>query len=84
MGSKHKRTAPERLTAWRHKNELTQAEASLRLGVTQATLCRWERGKRSPPLAYAVLIEKLAGIPVSDWISPPTAAAQKRGAKRAS
>jgi len=36
------------LHAWRHKHKLNQADAALRVGITQSYYCRLERGARSP------------------------------------
>lgn len=43
----------------RRRKGLTQAEVARELGVNQATVCLWERGKTFPRAAAAV---KLAGL----------------------
>lgn len=44
---------PEQLTRIRAAADLTQAEVARRVGTSEATVCRWESGARSPQLRNA-------------------------------
>lgn len=41
---------PADIRAWREERGLSQADLARALGVTQATVSRWETGERPPPL----------------------------------
>lgn len=56
-------TAPERLKAWREQEGLTQAAASQRAGVSQATWCDWENGNKVPRVDKASDLAKLTKGP---------------------
>lgn len=63
-------SAPESLKVWRIDDaKLTQEEAATRAGVTAATWCDWENGKKVPTVDRAEDIEVLTGrkIRVTDW-----------------
>ena len=45
---------------------LTQRDAAKMLGVTQASLCRWERGEREPRLSVFLRLCELYGFNPSD------------------
>lgn len=48
------------LAAWRAAAGLTQAQAALKVGVSQPAWHDWEKGRRSPSLSNAVAIELLS------------------------
>jgi DNA-binding transcriptional regulator YiaG len=41
-------TLGRRLYRWREKNDLSQSEAALKLGVSKRTLQEWEQGRAEP------------------------------------
>lgn len=51
------------LKTWRESEKLTQAEASKRAGVSQATWCDWEGNKKLPRLDKIVDLVELTGQP---------------------
>lgn len=46
--------------------KLTQKEAAAALGVTEASLCRWERGDRSPKVTTFFRLCELYGVEPGD------------------
>ena len=58
------------LKIWRKKQDLFQGEIAIALGVTQATIARWESGKHFPQKKYWARIEKYTNgmVTISDLI----------------
>lgn len=52
----------ERLRVARERAQLTQSEAAMRLGVTQATISRFETGERGLEVAELIVLAKLYGV----------------------
>lgn len=63
---------PRLLLAWRNNKGLTQTEVSRRLGVSQTSVCDWERGNKSPSVNSAIDLEELTEgeVPVRAWRTP--------------
>jgi len=54
------------LVRWRRLNNIKQSAIALHFGVTQATVCRWERGEISPSAPHKrELLELLTATPTS-------------------
>ena len=70
----------EQLVAWIERSRLTQSEAGEQLGLHRSTLNKILNGKRRPGRENAILIQRVAGIPVEAW--SPTVVGKRR--KRAS
>jgi transcriptional regulator with XRE-family HTH domain len=51
------------LKSWREGLQITQAEASRRAKVSQATWCDWEGGKKLPRLDRVLDLAELTGTP---------------------
>lgn len=47
------------LRAWRHKNNLSQSEAALKLQVSKRTLQEWEQGRAEPEGLARIAILKI-------------------------
>ncbi|MCC6650667.1 MAG: helix-turn-helix transcriptional regulator [Candidatus Eisenbacteria bacterium] len=60
---------PKTLAAYLAATKTTQAAFAGRLGVTQAAVSRWRRGRRVPSLAMAVRIARATGIPVDSLLA---------------
>ena len=56
----------ERLREWRIGLGLTQEGAAKRLGVSQASWCDWENGKKTPQLPHALRLAKITQIPIEE------------------
>lgn len=56
--------AGDSLRAARRVKNLTQSEASDRLGVSTVTLSSWEHGKTEPILSQLVAMSRLYGISI--------------------
>lgn len=54
------------LKALRANKDMTQAEASKRLGVNPGTLSRWESGKSYPSITQIKKIEELYDVEYKD------------------
>jgi transcriptional regulator with XRE-family HTH domain len=50
-----------------HQRGLTQIQASLQLGVTQATVCRWLNGQHEPSFAALMKIASRLDVPVEGF-----------------
>lgn len=50
--------------------KMTQAEAAAKLGTTTASLCRWERGERTPKVTTFFRLCELYGVSPSDIFMP--------------
>lgn len=48
---------------WRKANDLTQAQGAEKIGVSQASYCRFENGIEKPGPLTAKKIEQVIGIP---------------------
>ena len=48
------------LRIWRVAQGLSQAEIAQKLGVTQVTISKWERGEAIPHTRSATMIEKIS------------------------
>jgi DNA-binding transcriptional regulator YiaG len=49
---------PQRLQAWRKRNDLSQSEAALKLQISKRTLQEWEQGRAAPRGFARTAIEK--------------------------
>lgn len=56
------------LKNWRTSRGLTQAAAAELLGLTEPTLCRYEKGSRTPSLAQAAKLSEQTGIPMDGFV----------------
>lgn len=73
---------PSVLRAIRASLDLTQAELAERLGVSFATVNRWEGGRNKPqkaPMARILALASDAGVDVDDAESSGPAPARRRG-----
>jgi hypothetical protein len=57
-----------RLREWLEAERRSQMWLSEQIGTHQTNVSAWIRG-RPIPLAAAIAIEKIAGIPVGDWVA---------------
>lgn len=62
LTEQERRRLGERLRQAREQAGLTQTEAALRLGVTQATISRFETGERGMELAEMLVLARFYGI----------------------
>lgn len=62
------------LREWMDKEGLTQVRAAEALGIAQAEVCMYLKG-RTPSLERALRFEKATNgaLKVKDWVKPPTA-----------
>lgn len=62
--------APTKLKRWREAENLTQLELAQKLGVTERTAARYERGESIPPAARCSQIAKLTkgAVSMGDWV----------------
>ena len=67
-------TGPESLQAWLTEERRTQMWLAGQIGVSQTAVSSWLRGARPPPLATALAIQRLTGIPVESWAEPAASA----------
>lgn len=58
----------EKLREWLKSNDKTQAWLAQETDASQASVSEWVSGRRIPGLPAAVRIERLAGIPVAEWL----------------
>lgn len=60
---------PERFKSWRATKGWSQAQAALHLGYSQASVCDWENGKRTPRGEQAFTIERLTegAVSAASW-----------------
>lgn len=60
----------ETLKAWRTGAGLSQAEASRRLGVSQAAYCDYEAGNKVPRMDKAEDMERITAgaVKLADWV----------------
>ena len=58
------------LTAYRAKHDppLSQTELAARLGVSRATVWRWEKGERTPDRKFLPTLSNLTGAPIAELI----------------
>jgi putative transcriptional regulator len=49
----------DELRAWRHKHNLSQSEAALRLQISKRTLQEWEQGRAEPEGLARIAILKI-------------------------
>lgn len=70
---------------WREDEEITQAEAAKRAGVTQSAWCEWEGGQKIPQIHKVEELERLTNgaVTVGHWAARSQAEADERAAKRA-
>lgn len=61
------------LRKYRKDNKLSQDEAGQRIGVTGATVSRWENGVRAPDYEDLKKIEAVFGIPIAEIVNAPKA-----------
>lgn len=59
------------LKALRVNKGLTQKEAAKIIGVTEDTICNWERGVTYPNVPQIKRLEDAYGVPYSDIIFSP-------------
>lgn len=60
------------LRAARTNKELTQIQASKKIGVSKDTISKWERGECVPNLKYIPAIEAAYGVKYDDLIFLPS------------
>ena len=58
-----------RLRFFREKNNLTQKELSLKIGVEQNTVSQWESGERLPCADKLPQLAKILGCTVDDLLN---------------
>lgn len=58
-----------RLRFFREKNNLTQKELSLKIGVEQNTVSQWESGERLPRADKLPQLAKILGCTVDDLLN---------------
>lgn len=63
------KSAKHPIAEFRERMALTQEEFARRIGVTGATVSRWESGERSPRLADLKKLHAETGIPVAELLS---------------
>jgi transcriptional regulator with XRE-family HTH domain len=61
------------LRDYRTKNSLTLAQLAEQLGVSLATVSRWETGQREPRGRELAKIVEVTGLSKDEILSPPTA-----------
>lgn len=49
-------TIGDRIKLHRERRGLTQTELADRIGVTESTICKWEKGMREPSLINAISV----------------------------
>jgi putative transcriptional regulator len=49
----------DELRAWRHKHNLSQSEAALKLEISKRTLQEWEQGRAEPEGLARIAIQKI-------------------------
>jgi len=54
----------------RHLATIDHQETADKLGVTRACLYTWRRGRGTPNRNNRLALEKLFGIPATDWFVP--------------
>lgn len=59
-------TAPSPIRAFRERNELTQDGLAEKIGVTAATISRWEQGLRTPRGDDLQKLCDVTGIPAAE------------------
>lgn len=61
-----KKPKPHPLTVYRenHAPPLSVTDMAARLGVSKATVSRWEAGKRKPSSAFLPIIARLTGVSI--------------------
>lgn len=59
----HKVTASN-VSYFRRAKELTRGDLAVRAGVSEMSLCRWERGSHLPSLANLVRLAVACGVPL--------------------
>lgn len=62
------------LKVFRKKRDLTQADLATLLGVTKATISRWETGERAPRRSDIWRIASKTGLTPVDLLPPEPAA----------
>jgi transcriptional regulator with XRE-family HTH domain len=62
------------LKQWRSDQGLTQEAAAERLGLTEPTLSRYEKRRRTPSLTQAAKLSEKTGIPIDAFVQPERAA----------
>lgn len=61
---------------YRDANGLTQGQMGERVGVTAATISRWENAKREPRSEERRRLAEVIGVPVAELLEPVAEAAQ--------
>ena len=46
--------------------EMRQGDVAKLIGVSQATICSWERGNTFPPVTAGIKLQKLFGVPLEE------------------
>jgi transcriptional regulator with XRE-family HTH domain len=64
-----KQGAPARLRQWRRDRKLTQIEAAKLAGTTNVQWCLWERGRVTPSLYFAFVLETATGVKAKEWFA---------------
>ena len=52
----------------RHQPPLSRTELAVKLGVSPATVWRWEKGERTPDRKYLPELSRLTGAPIIELI----------------
>ena len=64
-----KNTTPDRLRAWMKRAGWDQGRVADYLEVSPAQVSHLVCGTRSPSLALAARIQRMANIPATDWVT---------------
>lgn len=51
----------DQLRSWRHKHNLSQSEAALKLQISKRTLQEWEQSRAEPEGLARIAIQKIVG-----------------------
>lgn len=65
-------TATSVIRRYREDNALTQQEMGARVGVTAATISRWEQGLREPRGTWRQRLAEVIGVPEAAIIESPS------------
>ena len=62
-------TPGQRIVSRRKRHHLTQRQLAEILGVSQATISRWERDKLGPDYAAALILQRALGGTIRDYLT---------------
>lgn len=60
------------LMAYREQRQISQAKLAEELGVTRASVSRWESGSRKPKRGLLPKIARKTGIPIDELLGETT------------